>query len=262
MKTIVTTLFLGLGIKAALAQVPSGPPIAGPPFVEPSFNATPTTTSPYQINGVAAMTYSVMTNSTQTPASGGTGNTAGDNLTLNDGCSSHAIFTVLTAPGGSVATWKIKPGNAGICLTPPKNPVTVLSSSGSGQQTTFNLTWGPTPGGQDLTGAISVAGGIATANNPFTIGPTTFTASGCSNNTLLGSGAAGSFKSGTSGTCTVTITINGATGMTATNGWACFFNDQTTPADVIHQTAYTTTTVTMSGTTVSGDLISFACRPF
>ena len=92
---------------------------------------------------------------------------------------------------------------------------------------------------------------------------TKFTISGCSAGTTLGGATAGSFLSGTSGTCTVVITMNGAIGLaTAPNGWACTANDLTTPADVIHQTATSTTTATLSGTTVSGDVISFLCMGY
>lgn len=87
----------------------------------------------------------------------------------------------------------------------------------------------------------------------------TFTATGCSNSTKIGSSFAGSFHSGTSGTCTVTITMGDT--QTAPNGWACYANDLTTPADVIHQTLpVSTTQATLSGTTVSGDVIVFSCH--
>lgn len=85
-----------------------------------------------------------------------------------------------------------------------------------------------------------------------------FTASGCSNSTLLGGASVGSYHSGTTGTCTVVITL-GAGVQAAPNGWACWANDLTTPADVQHQTATTGSTVTISGTTVSGDVINFGC---
>lgn len=87
---------------------------------------------------------------------------------------------------------------------------------------------------------------------------TTFTISGCGTTGLKGGSTAGEFNSGTSGTCTITITFGG---LTATNGWYCSpANDLTTPADHLYQTARTTTTATMSGTTVTGDLINFSCN--
>lgn len=87
-------------------------------------------------------------------------------------------------------------------------------------------------------------------------GGTTFTASGCSVSALVGGATAGTFTSGTAGTCTVVITMSG---LVAPNGFSCFASDRTTAADIITQTASTNATATLSGTTVSGDVISFGC---
>lgn len=109
---------------------------------------------------------------------------------------------------------------------------------------------------------------LETKNNPpqFPLGLTsggftatgTQTISGCSLTVPLGGAWAGSFKSGTTGTCTITITP----GTTATNGFFCIAKDLTTPADEPKQTAYTTTTCTLSWTTVSGDLITWQAVAF
>ncbi len=101
--------------------------------------------------------------------------------------------------------------------------------------------------------------GALTLNGTQSITGTKFTISGCTAGTTIGGSQSGSFVSGTTGTCTVVITINGATGRTAPNGWTCFANDQTTPADLIHQTASDTTTATLAGTTLTNDVISFGC---
>jgi hypothetical protein len=89
---------------------------------------------------------------------------------------------------------------------------------------------------------------------------TAFSASGCSNSTHTGGSTAGSFHSGTSGTCTVTVTMGNS--LTAPNGWACSVWDTTTTTDIITETTFTTTTAVFSGTTVSGDVIIFACHGF
>lgn len=91
---------------------------------------------------------------------------------------------------------------------------------------------------------------------------TKFTISGCSAGTTVGGAAAGSFASGTTGACTVVITLNGATGLTATNGWVCIANNRTTPANLISQSASSTTTCTVTGTTVSGDVIGFMAMAY
>ncbi len=86
-----------------------------------------------------------------------------------------------------------------------------------------------------------------------------FTTSGCAVSATTGGATAGTFTSGTSGTCTVVLTMGG---LTATNGWACQANDRTTFATFANdfqQTASTQTTATVSATTVSGDIVSFFC---
>ncbi len=91
---------------------------------------------------------------------------------------------------------------------------------------------------------------------------TKFTITGCSAGTTIGGASAGSFVSGTSGTCTVTITINGATGSTAPHGWSCWSNNETTALDQIHESGSTATTVTLTGTTVTSDVIDFGCMGY
>src|SRR6185312_986039 len=81
--------------------------------------------------------------------------------------------------------------------------------------------------------------------------------SGCSLS-AQGGGIAGHFVSGVAGTCTVTLTMP----VTTFTGWACTARDLTTPADVMQQTAYTTTTATFSGTTASGDNVAYNCVGF
>lgn len=112
--------------------------------------------------------------------------------------------------------------------------------------------------GVGIGAAGSVAGTLQAAGY-MANGGTKFTASGCSNSTTVGGATAGTFTSGTTGACTVTITMNGATGLTAPTGWACSASDFTTPANLISQSASTATTATLTGTTVSGDVISFSC---
>jgi hypothetical protein len=118
-------------------------------------------------------------------------------------------------------------------------------------QTSTGQFYGPRPSGGSpvwpLASVFQVGGVVSTGAR--------FTASGCSVTNLVGGSSAGSFSSGTSGTCTPVITM----GIGAPNGWACAVNDLTTPADVIHQTATTANTATFSGTTVSADVIAFHC---
>jgi lysophospholipase L1-like esterase len=104
---------------------------------------------------------------------------------------------------------------------------------------------------------VSVLGSPQNSPPLWNNGPI-FTASGCTNSTLIGGSTAGSYHSGTTGTCTVVITP----GVPASNGWVCKANDLTTPADIQTQTATTTTTATISGTTVTADVINFSCTAY
>jgi hypothetical protein len=118
--------------------------------------------------------------------------------------------------------------------------------------------WGPRPSGGSPVWPAGAgplnANGVQNFTGIVSTG-TKFTASGCSNSTLVGGATAGSYKSGTSGACTVVITP----GITAPNGWACAAYDLTTTTDVQAQTGSTVATATIAGTTVSGDIVSFHC---
>lgn len=114
--------------------------------------------------------------------------------------------------------------------------------------TTGLVTLGKTAG--TSTGSFKVSG--------YQSGGTTFTTNaGCSETSLTGGASVGSVASGTTGTCTFIVTMGDTD--TAAHGWKCTADDETTPADLIHQSGHSTKTATLTGTTVSGDVISFAC---
>jgi trans-2-enoyl-CoA reductase len=73
--------------------------------------------------------------------------------------------------------------------------------------------------------------------------------------TLVGGATAGQFKATNGVAGTVIITLGG---QTASNGWSCWVNDLTT-ANIWRQSATTTTTVTLSGTSVTNDIFTFGC---
>ena len=108
--------------------------------------------------------------------------------------------------------------------------------------------------------SLDVRGAIAT--NGLIGNGTKFTLTGCSADTTVGAATVGKFTSRTTGTCTVVITMNGATGLTAPTGWECYANDLTTPANLIGMSSSTTTTATITGTTVTGDVVSFGCQGY
>jgi len=133
------------------------------------------------------------------------------------------------------------------------------SNAGTGSKLTWEYGLDPgivAPGGLTAKMALNTVGVLTPA--AIVSGGTKFTISGCSAGTTVGGATAGTFASGTTGTCTVVITMN-ASVMTAPTGWACAAADRTTPANVVSQTASTAATATLSGTTVSGDVISFSC---
>jgi hypothetical protein len=125
----------------------------------------------------------------------------------------------------------------------------------------------------DSGGGFNTTGNIATSANITSTGylkGAAHTVSGavpansgsCAINTQLGGNTAGSFKA--NGACaagTIILTLNAT--FTPPNGWACKASDLTTPADLINQTAYTTSTATFSAVTMAAsDLVTFSCIGF
>lgn len=112
-------------------------------------------------------------------------------------------------------------------------------------------------GNFDSTGNFNVNVGIQAAG-------TKFTTSGCSVSATTGGAWAGTFTLGAN-SCNVVITLAGASGATATNGWTCDAHDRTSPTVLIGgESSSTTTTATIAipagaGTT---DVISFHCHEF
>ena len=90
---------------------------------------------------------------------------------------------------------------------------------------------------------------------------TKFTVASCSPSSTVGTSTAGKFVAGATGTCNFVVTLGGATGITAANGWSCAVSDSTT-ANLMRESAYTTTTATLTGTVVTNDVIIFNCTAF
>jgi hypothetical protein len=111
---------------------------------------------------------------------------------------------------------------------------------------------GATPAIPSLVGTFYRAGEVATG--------ATFTVSGCAATGAAGGATAGALTSGTAGGCSFIVTMGSSTA--APHGWACFANDMTTPADVLHQTGTTATTASFTGTTANADQINFACTGY
>lgn len=101
---------------------------------------------------------------------------------------------------------------------------------------------------------------------PGIYGTSTVSIANVAGTTTIGTGSrnlAGSLASATTGTITFTLTFSTA----ATHRYVCSFHDETTVADVnsvntTQSVAPTTTTLTATGTTVSGDIISYTCSVY
>lgn len=116
-------------------------------------------------------------------------------------------------------------------------------------------------GGAGVALPLSQANGGTGSNNGSVIAtgsPPTTTGSTCTGiSTQVGGNTAGRLTA----TCTAqTLVLNFAT--TAPNGWACKMSDQMTPADSMNQTASSTTSATLTGTTASSDVLSFMCMGY
>lgn len=131
---------------------------------------------------------------------------------------------------------------------------------------TWNWEW-PTTAGAAGAPLLSAGGSAAMtwgAVSPLASASTKFTASGCAISSTTGGPAAGTFTLGTN-SCTAVITINGATGAVASNGWSCDAHDKTVPTVLIGGESSSTTTtasITIPAGAGTTDVISFACAPY
>src|ERR1700683_361423 len=192
-----------------------------------------------------------------TSGTGVTSITGDGNMTSNSG--STGAVTIQLASGAKHTVWSNSSGSAGpgnYTANPTSSTYTLYGPTSGSCQLSVTATLGTL----QLCGAgnvdIDSSGDVQVSGALMAIG--TQTVSGCSLTGAVGGASAGSFARGTSGTCTVTITP----GITATHGYTCDSHDITTTADTIKQTAYSTTTATISGTTVSGDTVTWSCIAF
>ena len=103
----------------------------------------------------------------------------------------------------------------------------------------------------------------AGAFSPGTPG-TKFTTSGCSVSATTGGATSGTFTLGAN-SCNVIVTMNGATGLTAPNGWVCPTVDRTAPTVLIggeSSSTVTTATIAIPAGAGTTDVISFSCTPY
>jgi len=104
-------------------------------------------------------------------------------------------------------------------------------------------------------GRFHTDGSFRLTGAPLTSAGTVPGISGCSAGTQTGGAVGGTFASGTTGTCAVTLTF----AVTATTGYSCFAQNVTDTTQYYRQSGGSTTTATFTGTTTSGDVIRFFC---
>jgi hypothetical protein len=175
------------------------------------------------------------------------------------GLSSTTTNRVAFEVSGNTQSWQwgmpvVVTGNPWV-LNDVTSGLTDLSCASSTGLCTF-------PHGLDVTGTFDATGTIVSGfklqASGLILQGSKFATSGCAVSASTGGATAGTYTSGTTGTCTVTITIGQS--IVAPTDWSCYARDTTTVADVQTQTgSISTTTATITGTTVSGDVISFAC---
>lgn len=224
-------------------NVPSAAPAAGTVWCQNSITL---------ISFCNQLTYNGITTSTTTDA-----------WILANTTSSTALATIQNGP---CLRWTGHGWNTSGTPADNQQDFRACMSVSSGAFPTPTITWGVTQNGggfstqyvMDGFGDFAAFNSVGT--NRFQNTGGTFTASGCTNSTLVGGSSAGTYKSGTTGTCTVTVTMGGAA--TANNGWTCWASDSTTIADTQTCKGTSTTTIVISGTTLTNDIIQFGAMAY
>lgn len=198
--------------------------------------------------------------------SGGAAYAVNDTGILVGPASTIATYIVNTVDGsGAVLTYSITAAGGGYIVRDGYLTAQGGAQPGKGFGLTINITSVST---STADAAVSIFGSMtgsgkrkANVAGYLQSTGTKFTVTGCSAGTTLGGSIAGSFLSGSSATCTFVITLAGATGTSATNGWACHASDIAT-GTVLAQSASSTTTCSVTGATTSGDKIVFSGMAF
>lgn len=139
------------------------------------------------------------------------------------------------------------------------NAAAAASNVGTGTTTGLVTLGGGSDGvviNSNQAGSIKDTGLISTG--------TKFTTTGCSVSSTTGGATAGIFTLGAN-SCTVVVTMNGATGLTAPNGWTCQAHDRTGISVIIDgESSSTTTTASIVIPVTAGatDVIAFSCTGY
>jgi hypothetical protein len=180
----------------------------------------------------------------------GVGAANGGSLFLSAGNGAPSAAGV-TGRGGNVTltSGTAFEGNGGTMALTATNGASTLGTARNGG--TVTITSG-TAVNSGVPGSIALAGPVLNQG-------TQATPSGCSISASSGGVAVGQYTSGTSGTCTVTIALPTVANI---HGYFCSAHDETTAADYAQIATATTSTLTVSGTTVSGDIVKYFCEGY
>ncbi len=190
--------------------------------------------------------------------------TCGVNTCTGDRMGNSAIYTGESA-AGYYATGNKLGGDFLGNVYDDVNVFTVNAISG-GYNSTFAVPHGITAPNQNGGVQPPASRSTVVAYDPafLSIGPATdvnlnaVSVSGCGSLSTASTVLSGIITSGTTGSCTPVITFSLAR---AANGWNCSISNRTT-ANLIRQTASATSGATFTGTTVSGDVLSYACTAY
>lgn len=138
------------------------------------------------------------------------------------------------------------------------NCAPVQTALGSGRQ---DCTAVYTSGGTFVGGALRLDGAMSELA-PFAEGATPTLTGSCTTGSKLGGATAGSFALTALCTAGTVILSMPTLAHPAPTGWACFASDRTTPADLFVETASSASSVTLTGTGASADVIQFACTAY
>lgn len=209
-------------------------------------------------NGFVPSNSSVLTNGMYLPAANTLGFSTNSGLRVSiDAVGQVAIGGVTAAYSLDVSKGVGLTGTARFFDQTATTGTTLVTITPGAAQTAASVTLA-NGGSETIAGTLAVSGSKTTSPSFQSLGTTyTLSTNTCSGTSLVGGATAGTFVSGTTGTCTVVVTMGSSA--TAPTGWQCTATDRTTPADLIGQTASSATTATLSGTTLASDVISFSC---
>lgn len=128
--------------------------------------------APQASGGVQAQGNATLSVVSDTVAAGGTGNAINDLLTLSNG----VILKVTAATSGAVTTATVQSAGSLGGGAIPTNPVSVISTTGTGTGATFNLVWGlgapniTNPGSGYTSATATLTGGGAGTGGSYTLG--------------------------------------------------------------------------------------------